>query len=75
MEMLGTLIAIKLWAKDKGGCEVRVEAFTDNRGNDFVLTKGMSTKYPLTFLLMEMSELMQERDIEVRLKWIRRDEN
>ena len=54
---------------------LRTEAFTDNRGNDFILKKGMSTKYPLALLVIEACELMRNRDGMATLTWIRRDEN
>ena len=75
LELLGTLVAVKLWAPEGSGINVMVEAFTDNQGNSFALKKGMSTKYPLTVLIMELSELMAQRKLQVNLKWVKRDDN
>ena len=75
LELLGTLIAVKLWAEEDSGTQVMVEAFTDNQGNNFALKKGMSTKFPLTVLIMELSELMHQRQLQVDLTWVRRDDN
>ena len=48
LEMLATLMAIKLWIPEEGGhLQVHTEAFTDNKGNEFILKKGMSTKHPI----------------------------
>eukprot|EP00435_Cladocopium_sp_Y103_P014947 s1451_g3.t1 len=76
LELLATLVATKLWAKRSNGKLVtRMRAFTDNRGNSFALNKGMSTKYPLTLLLLELAEELRDKDIGMDLEWIRRDDN
>ena len=35
----------------------------------------MSTKYPLTLLVMELSEMLKKHGISATLTWVRRDEN
>ena len=76
LELLATVIAVKLWAGRCGcGLVARMKAYTDNKGNSFVLHKGMSTKFPLTLLLMELSEELRERDLGMDLEWVRREEN
>lgn len=76
LELLATLVAVKLWSgKASGGLKLRMRAFTDNRGNSFAIAKGMSTKYPITVLLMELSEELREKDLDMDLEWIRREEN
>ena len=52
-----------------------MKAFTDNRGNSFAVAKGMSTKYPATILLMELSEELRLLDVRMDLEWVRRDLN
>lgn len=52
-----------------------MEAFTDNQGNSFALRKGMSTKYPLTLLMMEMAEELRHKNLQLDLKWTKRDNN
>ena len=49
--------------------------FTDNKGNTFALLKGVSNKYPLTILLMELAEELRSKDLSMDLEWVRRDEN
>eukprot|EP00438_Fugacium_kawagutii_P024156 Skav213841 [mRNA] locus=scaffold315:237802:239760:+ [translate_table: standard] len=76
LEMLATLVAMKTWCTpNSSNARVFAKAFTDNRGNDFVLKKGMSTKFPLTVLVMEASEMMRRGNFVTNLTWIRRDEN
>lgn len=55
LELLATLVALKLWLRGAGDtAEVHAEAFTDNKGNAFILRKGLSTKYPVTLLVIEV---------------------
>lgn len=76
LELLATIIAVKLWGKRaRGGMKAKMKAFTDNKGNAFALIRGMSTKYPLTVLLMELSEEMRALDLRMELEWIKREEN
>ena len=48
---------------------------TDNLGNSHAVVKGMSTKFPLAALLIELSEQLRVRALDLRLSWVRRDEN
>ena len=77
LEMLGTLVAMKLWAGAGAGefDDVKTKAFTDNQGNQYIVQKGMSTKFPLTLLMMEMSEELRAKKVSATLEWVRRDEN
>ena len=76
LEMLATLVAIKLWLGDGSKqLSLRTEAFTDNRGNEFILKKGMSTKFPIALLVIEVSETLRSLGATADLKWVRRDEN
>eukprot|EP00435_Cladocopium_sp_Y103_P063578 s369_g25.t1 len=76
LEMLASLIAVKLWLKDGSKkLSIHTEAFTDNKGNEFILKKGMSTKFPIALLVIEVSETLRELEATADLRWIRRDEN
>ena len=52
-----------------------MRAGTDNQGNSYAVSRLMSTKYPLTVLIMELSETLRARNCELDLQWIPRDEN
>jgi hypothetical protein len=78
LEMLATLTAVRLWAKrlpsgGRGKCWVKGSA--DNLSNAYAVSKWMSTKYPLTILIMELSETLRTRDCELNLQWVPRDLN
>ena len=63
----------QLWGRGGGkNLNVKMEAFTDNKGNSYALRKAMSTKFPLTLLVMELAEEMRANGTVVELSWIRR---
>jgi hypothetical protein len=62
LELLGTLVCILLFGGKESAEIYRAGAIsgsTDNQGNSFAISKMMSTKFPLTILLTEMSEQMR----------------
>ena len=79
-ELLGTLVA--LWAFGhfkKSTCRrslvVELRAETDNRGNEALLAKKSTTRWPLLFLNMQLSELLMRASLRLALGWRPRDEN
>ena len=78
LELLATIVAVMLfsdaWNKEDQGT-IYGAGLTDNRGNSFVLSKLLSTKFPLTVLLIELSEQLRIREVELHLVWIPRKEN
>ena len=78
LELLGTIIAIMVFdqdekaGKDFGGT---LTGSTDNKGNTFATAKLMSTKFPLTVLIMELSEQLRCRGATLALNWLQRDLN
>ena len=78
LEMLATLIAARLWARglSKGGRgKCWIKGSTGNLSNAYAVSKWMSTKYPLTVLIMELSETLRTRDCELCLEWVPREKN
>jgi hypothetical protein len=78
LELMATLLAIivfdyreeNLWSST-----CTISADTDNQGITLAMHKFMSTKWPLGPLLMELSEQLRHRQLELHLKWERRDVN
>ena len=72
LELFGTILAMKLFKKPgrrhTKGVAV-VTGSTDNQGNAYAVQKAMSTKFPLTILLMELSEEMREQQVVLDLNW------
>ena len=78
LELLGTLVSVMLFSDSLNSdtpMGATLSGSTDNQGNSLATAKMMSTKYPLTVLLMEMSEQMRKRRSTLHLGWIRRDTN
>ena len=68
LELLATLVAVSLWT---GNNIVDLMEFV---GSGLVrIIKMMSTKYPLTLLVMELSETLRARSCELNLHWIPRE--
>ena len=74
--MLASIVAMKIWCPEhEGEVLIRAEAFTDNLGNQFILQRGMSTKFPLTLLVMEASMMMRQGKFFAQLEWVNRERN
>ncbi|CAE8584251.1 unnamed protein product, partial [Polarella glacialis] len=78
LELLGNLAAIMVfgdsWPRDRRGKCIGT-GISDNLGNTYIVAKGMTTKYPITLILMELSEQLRSRGMEMSVTWKRRDEN
>jgi hypothetical protein len=78
LELLGTVLCLiafgdRIEADTLG--TMAITGSTDNLGNSYVLQKMMSTKWPLTILLLELVEQLRNRKVELYLQWIQRDLN
>jgi hypothetical protein len=78
LELYATLLCIVLfgnnWPSGSRGT-VRLQGVTDNLGNTFVLTKLMSSKFPLVIVLAELSAQLRSRGMSLGLEWAPRDQN
>jgi hypothetical protein len=54
---------------------VRLQGVTDNLGNTFVLSKLMSSKFPLIVVLSELAAQLKARSMALELDWAPRDQN
>ena len=78
LELLGSIVAIKVFSDRwehgaAAGCSVT--GATDNRGNSFAVTEMMSTKWPLTVLIVELSEELRALGLELFLTWVPQGNN
>ena len=62
------------WPKDADGV-VAVSGMTDNVGNPSVLSKLMTSKFPLLVVLAELSAQLHGRGLDMNLEWIPREQN
>ena len=79
LELLAVLYGIVLLVP--GGdyrdalARVPISAGTDNQGNDFLVRKMLTTKFPLCLVAMELASQLTVRHLDLRLAWRRRDRN
>ena len=52
-----------------------IRGYTDNKSNEALVQKAMTTKYPSGLILMQLAEELASKDCEPQLAWIRRDLN
>ena len=76
LELLGSVVAIMLFGKPGllKGCTI-IRGLTDNKSNTFAATKLLSTKFPLTILVMELIAQLRKKGCQLQLDWISRDLN
>eukprot|EP00435_Cladocopium_sp_Y103_P068936 s20_g32.t1 len=78
LELLATLVAVKLWMPtDRKDLQATcwLKGMTDNLSNTFAVSKWMSTKFPLTIFVMELSECLRKGRCFLKLGWVPRDSN
>ena len=76
LELLATIVAVIYFGK-KGtikGCTT-IRGGTDNKANTFVAAKLLSTKFPLTILVMELIAQLRVKGCQVQLDWVPREDN
>ena len=79
LEALAVLVALKLWFGEVPNSQqtrvTMVPSLTDNRGNGALLNKLMTTKFPASALLMELSTYMKRMNMRTVVEWAPRDCN
>lgn len=79
LELLAITVGIMVFGpgakwKDLAG-RLALTAYTDNQTNAYVLDKFMSTAFPASVILMELAMQLQDRQIDLDLQWIPREQN
>lgn len=76
LEMLATLAALVVFdCKAQGPGSIKCSASTDNLGNACVLRRWLTTRYPLSCVVMEIAALLQKVGLDLRLDWVPRLQN
>ena len=60
---------------DKIDATFTLSGSADNKGNSHAITKMMTTKFPLCAILMELAAQMQDKELNLQLHWVPRDQN
>ena len=68
---------MRLFVAKGNGCTASyaLSGDTDNLGNTYVVSKLMTTKYPLFPVLIQLAVDLEEKGAMLELKWRRRDFN
>lgn len=78
LELFASLLCIMLFTgtdSAEGSSYMTFSGASDNQGNTALIGKGMTSKFPLYLILMEISEQLAFRRINLDLQWQRRDLN
>jgi hypothetical protein len=79
LELLAVLVALMVFGpgSDWAGCKgtVVIPGLTDNRANQFVIDKFMTTKFPMSIFLMEMAVQLDSINAVLHLQWVPREQN
>jgi hypothetical protein len=76
LELLATLCCLLAFDVDASSSGSNIcGAGTDNLGNRFVVSKLMTTKFPLVIVLMEIAAVLQSKGTHLELHWLPRLQN
>ena len=78
LEALATLVGVAAFSPStphNGDATATLMGRTDNRGNQYALSKLQSSKYPLCILAMELSALLESKGQRLLLRWAPREVN
>ena len=78
LELVATLVGVRLWVPEgqaKQTSRVAIKGYTDNQSNESLLKKFVTSKFPSTFILVELAEELTAKRCEHKLQWLRRDDN
>ena len=78
LELFATLLCLMLFVSaqpSQSNTTLIMGGVTDNKGNEALLHKHMTSKFPLYIILMELTELLHEKNIGIDLQWQKREFN
>ena len=78
-ELLAVTVAIMVFGPEsawrKGSGRVSVTGFTDNLSNAYLIDRFLTTKFPASLVLMELSKQLDKYSLDLDLAWIPREQN
>ena len=75
LELLGTMVSVLAFSGKEGVQRFNLSAGTDNVGNRHVMSRLLTTKFPLCVVLMRLAWELHGRNIDLRLDWLPRLQN
>eukprot|EP00435_Cladocopium_sp_Y103_P041011 s612_g11.t1 len=79
-ELLAVLVAMHAFkclerSRDQTPVPLTVCAGTDNKANEHLIKKGLTTKWPLCLVFMQLTVELMRAQVQVQLNWRPRDQN
>lgn len=79
-ELMATLVAVGVFcdapkSDSPRRALMRCTGLTDNQGNQFVVRRLMTTKFPLCAVLMQLTSTLADRSLWLDLEWTPRESN
>ena len=78
-ELLAVTVAVMTFKEEAGWKDAEgrfsISGFTDNSSNTFVVDKFLSTKFPVSLVLMELAYQLAQLNATLSLSWIPREQN
>jgi hypothetical protein len=74
-EWFATFACVHLFGNPEQLQRMILPGSTDKIGNSFILKKFMAMKFPLCGMLMQLAELLRDKDRKLSLVWLPRDDN
>ena len=78
LELLATLVCIMVFQpehSDQTLTNIAMTALTDNQGNEALVVRNLTSKYPLYLVLLELAEQLDSRQLQLELRWTPREKN
>lgn len=78
LELFSTLLCVMLFVEQQPSSSIStifITGVTDNQGNESLICKNMTSKFPLYIVLLELTEQLKRRNISVDLRWQSRETN
>jgi hypothetical protein len=76
LELFASLLCVMLFGGfARGPLNLSITCITDNQGNDALISKNMTTKFPLFLILIELVEQLEKQGVILELIWQRRELN
>jgi hypothetical protein len=81
LELFASLLCVMIFGfEDEGttvhtAAKITMKGVTDNKSNEALVVKGMTTKFPSYLVLLEYTEQLRRRGWSMDLEWVPRDLN
>ena len=78
LELFATLLCVMLFVEVQAASSsstLYIPGVTDNQGNESLINKNMTSKFPLYIVLLELTEQLKSKNVAIDLRWQPREKN